>query len=234
MRQKYKSLVIALALSSSAWSVTFPQENESQRNPVGLGQLPNPTVMLKSRTVRKELKLTEEQEQKVDAVIQKFREARNTRGLGTPSRQEFAKLSKEQRKARLDELSKMLDEADRDLTAILAIEQQSRLKQIQFWIDQEAALFSAEVVAELKLVSVQTDALREIWSKYEQKTKDKVSEIRASEKANETRRKIHEAREKFRKEASEEYRGVLTEEQRAQFDKMCGPKFEVDSSEFAE
>lgn len=129
----------------------------------------------------------------------------------------------------------MRDAADREVTGILTKEQLARLKPIQLWLDRDAALFNAEVIAELKLVSVQTDGLTAIWKKYQHKVQDKVSELRASEGTrDENRRKLEELRATWRTEASEEYFGVLTEEQREQFDKMCGPKFDVDKSEFRE
>ena len=74
------------------------------------------------------------------------------------------------RKARFAELSKMREAADREVTGILTNEQLTRLKQIQLWLDRDMALFSAEVIAELKLVSVQTDALTAIWLKYQQES----------------------------------------------------------------
>lgn len=61
MHRKSGHLVVALALSS-AWNVCFSQDAENPPNPVGLARLPSPTVVLKSQTVRRELKFTEEQE----------------------------------------------------------------------------------------------------------------------------------------------------------------------------
>ena len=59
-----------------------------------------------------------------------------------------------------------------------------------------------------------------------------MPEFRGSEGTKEDRRrKLAELTAKWRKEASEEYFGVLTEEQREQFEKMCGPKFEVGAAE---
>jgi Spy/CpxP family protein refolding chaperone len=226
MRREFKSLVVALALSSSAWSVSFSQGN--RLNPVGQMPLMRPAIVLRSNTVRRELKFTEEQEQKADAVFQTNREARR---VYTMTRDDILKKPAEERNARHDEYIKLLDAIDREAIDIMTDEQSPRFKQIHLQISRDVVLFNAEVIAELKLGSVQTDALTAIYEKY---TKKLEQPPRFEGTIEERRRQREERIAKLWKEASEEYFGVLTEEQREQFEKMCGPKFEVDKSEFRE
>ncbi len=129
----------------------------------------------------------------------------------------------------------MRDAADRDATGILTTEQLARLRQIQLWPDRAAALFNAEVIAELKLVSVQTDALLAIYGKHQEKRQNTFKEaFRKFKGTAEEKQKWSELAANLRKEFEEESLGVLTGEQREQFDKMCGPKFEAKRSEFRE
>jgi Spy/CpxP family protein refolding chaperone len=242
MRRKYESLVVVLALSSSAWNVCLAQDAENPTNPVGQTSMRHPVTVLKSQTVRKELKLTDEQEQKVRAVLQKVRtdlqkvieRARERlKGLRTLPRNAAAlKLVNDSSKAQREERSKILDAGDRDIMGILTNEQQVRLRQIQIWLDMDRALLNAEVIAELKLVSVQTDALTATCEKYHKKFMELPPS--AFKGTAEEKRQMQERRATLRKESIEEYLAVLTDEQREQFDKMCGPKFEVDESEFRE
>ncbi len=227
MWPKFELALVVIGVSSSAWNSAFAQQREAGAyNPVGFSQLMRPVVGLESQTVRKELKLTDEQEHKALAIIEKTRQARKKAGRDSGG---FMRLPKEEREARLAELHKTVGAADVEATSLLTGEQMARFNQIRIWIPREQALFSREIIAELKLVTVQTDALTTIFEKY----KTKMREIPPFNPMDEeARRKSIEDVAELEKSAGVEYMGVLTKEQREQFERMRGPKFEVDISEF--
>ena len=77
-------------------------------NPVGAFHLMQPIVGLESQTVRRELLLADEQQQKENAVLEKAREARAKVGSGRG----VAKLSKEERRTPIAEMLKALEAAN--------------------------------------------------------------------------------------------------------------------------
>jgi Spy/CpxP family protein refolding chaperone len=224
MCRKFELTLVAIAVFLLAGE---PASAQAPRNPVGVFHLLPPIMGLESATVRRELKLTEDQEQKAKAVLEKAREARKKVGRGGGG---FARLPKEERQARLAELRKTLDAANDEATALLTDEQIARFNQIRIWIDPETSLFCEEIITELKLATAQTDALTAIFEKY----RKKMLEIRApADGTNEEKqRKMRDQTAGLREDAVAEYMGVLTKEQRDQFDRMRGPKFEVEISEF--
>jgi Spy/CpxP family protein refolding chaperone len=226
MRRKYESFVIALVLSSSAWNVAFSQNRRNPPNPVGFSPLSPPTRLLRSQTVRRELKFTEEQEQKASSVLQRAREV--SQKLADSAQE---KTFTAERRARLKEYRELRDAIDREAMELVTDEQLPRFKQIRLQISGESALFNAGIIEELKLDSVQTDALAAMHEKYQKK----LEELPQFEGTIEERQRQQDQRiSRLITDAREEYFGVLTEEQREQFGKMCGPKLEVDKSEFRE
>ncbi len=195
-------------------------------NPVGAVQLMRPAVGLESKTVRKELKLTDEQEHKALAIIEKICQARKKAGFDG---REFSGMSNQDREARLAEFQKTVDAANDEATGLLTDEQIARFNQIRIWIAREQALFCREIIAELNLVTDQTDALTTIYEKeYETKREKYKIKMRDLKDVEARRKDVAE----LEKSAGVEYMDVLTMEQREQFERMRGPKFEVDISEF--
>ncbi len=221
MFRKCGLAVIALALWSPC-NVSFSQE--AQPNPVGLIHLMKPLVAIESPAVRKELKFTDEQEQQAKPILEKVAEARAKVAFSA----EFLKLPKEERQARRAELFNIMNVANGEVTAILTDEQLNRFNQVRLWIEKDYALLTAEVVAELKLATVQTDALTTIHAKY-QKQLDEIPKFEGTRE--EQQRKVSERAAKLRKQAAAECLRVLTKEQREQFDKMRGPEFKLDWTE---
>lgn len=226
MWRKFGFALVVIGLSSSARNRAFAQQGDAGAyNPVDYVPLMRPVVGLESSTVRRELKLTDEQEKKALAIIEKTRQASKTAGFGAG----LFRLPKEEKEARLAEYRKVMAAANDEATGLLTDEQMARFKQIRIWIPREQALFSREIIAELKLVTVQTDALTAIFEKY----KTKMRELPPfNPRDEESRRKAFKEMDELEKSAGVEYLGVLTKEQREQFERMRGPRFEVDISEF--
>jgi Spy/CpxP family protein refolding chaperone len=223
MRRSFSVTALAVAVSLFVADAAPAQE---PKNPVGLFHLMSPIMGLESNSVRGELKLTDEQEGKAKAILEKVREARKKVGREGGG---FRRLPKEEREARLAAFRKSFDAADKEMTALLSDEQMARYKQVRIWIEPHQALLCEEIIAELKLATVQTDALAAIFEKY----RKKMLEVPVPDGTDEEkRRKARAQTDKLANEADAEYLGVLTKEQREKFEKMRGPKFEVDISEF--
>ena len=160
--------------------------------------------------------------------MQRTKEAR--RKLGRFRGGDFTILSEEQRQERLAEYSATYEEASKDATALLDDAQMARFKQLRIWLRRERALLAAEVVEELKIDDAQKSALTEIWRKMGQKVKEIPM---PAEGTNEEKlRKMQDQAAILRRQMGEDFLTVLTTEQREQFDRMRGPKFEVEWSEF--
>jgi hypothetical protein len=227
MRRNFELALCGIAFFLLDWDTSSGKGPDKPRNPVGLVQLMRPIVGLQSPTVRRELRLTVEQELKANAILDKVREAREKCGASPVG--VILKLTREELLARA-ELGKTTDAANDDVTALLTDEQLTRFKQIRLWIEPEKPLLCQEIITELELVTVQTDALTAIYEKYQKKLP--VMLRPADGTIEEQRRKLEDRAAKVRKEAAAEFLGVLMKEQLEQFDKMRGPKFEVDMSDF--
>ncbi len=210
--------IVAALLADSA----LAQKQRAPRNPVGAMHLVQPIVGLESEMVRKELKLTDEQDEKIKSALEEARDARKK--VGRHPGGDFRKLSKEEREARLSELRTTLEKLNNEMVVSLTDEQMARFKQLRIWIHGGPALFCEEIITELKLVTIQTDALAAIFEKYRQK----MADLPQGDTEEQRQKKLGE----IASLQNEEYLGVLTKEQREQFDKMRGPKFAVEISEF--
>ena len=144
-----------------------------------------------------------------------------------------AKLSREQRRELRAELDKTYNEANSAAKVLLSDSQMARFNQIRIWIARERSLFSDDVITDLKLSNAQKNALTGIWEKLGKKMLE-IPEIPKSADGTkaEKQRKMQDQVAILEREAGTEYLGVLTTEQREQFDRMRGSKFEVEMSEF--
>jgi Spy/CpxP family protein refolding chaperone len=225
MRKYHHLALSAIAVSILTSGYSSGQELEIFPNPVGRLHLMQPIMGLESQTVRKELKLTEEQEQKIKPILEKLVEAR----AKVEFIREFVKLPREERQAR-QALRKIMNMANGEISTLLSEEQTARYKQICLWIQPGTALFCEEIITELKLVTVQRDALAAIYEKHQKKMLEIPSPTEGTIAEKQLKRREQES--SLRKEFRAEIMGVLTNEQREYFEKMRGPKFEMDMSEF--
>ena len=192
-----------------------------RRSPVGVVHLMSPVIALESESVRNELMLTNNQRDQINVVMNRVSAARDSIGLNL-------RLDPEVRKARFAEFQKIATQGNADLEAVLADNQRRRLKQIVIWIPRGEALFTQEIISELKLTDDQKMALTETF----EELKKRMSTIVAADLTDESIRKATEQGNALRREFDEQYLKVLTDEQRKHFDELRGPKFEVEMSEF--
>lgn len=188
----------------------------------GMGRGPGGVSgMLMMEEVQKEIAITDEQKTELTKVMESLRPAG---GPGGFNREEFEKLSAEERTKKLDEVRKEGEErskkADESIKALVKPEQWTRLSELRLQREGVRAWSREEVQKQLSL----TD---------EQKTKIKtLSEARGQGFANfedmseEERAKLREEmtarREAFDKGMAE----VLTPEQKETWTKLQGAKFE--------
>jgi len=190
--------------------------------------------LLGSQQVQDELKITQEQKDKV-AEIQKGMQAEMgaLRGGGMQG------LSQEERQKRFEEVNKKRQEltaaAEKKLEGILKPEQNKRLGEIAFQQRGVQNLKVKEVVAALKLTEEQNKKIDEAitWGRDEER---KLFQQGAGEGEKGARRggamspENREKREKIRQETEAKAVAALTKEQKEQYDKMKGAAFKLDRS----
>src|SRR6266853_4987749 len=105
-----------------------------------------PAQLLGNEQVQKELKMTDDQTAKVKEILDA---ARPQRGGGGAN---FRDMTPEQREAAFAEMRKKSDEAGKKATELLTADQNTRLKQIELWVQGTSALVqNAELAKQLNL-----------------------------------------------------------------------------------
>jgi Spy/CpxP family protein refolding chaperone len=180
--------------------------------------------LLRTEQVQKELELVDDQKAKIkemgDKAMAKMRE-----GMG--DREAMSKLSDEERKTRFAEMRKKMaaqaEETKKEIEEILLPHQIERLKQITLQLRGVAALEEKETQEAIGVTSEQLDKMKSIREAAMEKGRTLMEGLRDGTDQ-ERRAKFQE----FGKQIQEEVMGVLTSEQKEKFEKMKGPKFELD------
>jgi len=176
--------------------------------------------------VQKELKLSEDQIGKIEEIGEKLR---------AEMREKFAGLrqieDRQERRAKMTELGKQFDEkAHGQVRQVLSSEQMIRLYQVRLQV--RGAVYGVNnqwIANRLKF----TDEQKKKAAELEKATQDKISEAFSGLRdlpQEERRKKYAELREKvgkIRSEADERALGLLTTEQKEEFEKLKGEKFEL-------
>src|SRR5262245_18889649 len=110
--------------------------------PGGGGFMRNPAMLLNQESVRKELKLSDEQVKKAEEFGAKMRERF----------QDLQGLEGEERRAKVQEINK---ESEKTVGEILKPEQSKRLKQIGLQLQGPSAFTSQDVVKDLSITDEQ-------------------------------------------------------------------------------
>jgi Spy/CpxP family protein refolding chaperone len=180
------------------------------------------SFLLMNDQVKKELKLTDDQNAKIKEITDA---ARPQRGAGGGTN--FRDMTEEQRTAFREEMRKRGEETAKKLADVLTAEQNARLKQIQLWQQGTRALTSNEDVAkELSLTDDQKGALKTITEESGKKSQELRQGRRSA--SDEERKKIDEQLAAMRTETDAECMAVLTDDQKSRFTAMKGPKPEFD------
>ncbi len=207
--------VCVLAVAALTLAIFADAAQAQRRGRGGVGG-----SLISNEQVRKELKVSDEQQKKLQGIQEKQRSAFQELFAGVRD------LPQDERRAKFTELRGKMEELSKKFTGqaneILNADQRKRLQEITIQVRGTNALSNGDVAKQLGLDDDQ---------------KKKLTAI--SEESRAKRRELFQggnrdgAREKsnaLRKETEEKLLGVLNADQKAKFEKMKGEKFELDRS----
>ena len=209
---------------------------------MGGGMMGGVTGLVMMEEVRKELKLSEEQETKIrDMGAEMMQQAfggfggRGGAGGGGGNRPDFQNMSEEERKKFRDEMQAKVAEqtkkAEESLKKVLTPEQNVRLNELRLQREGVQALGRAEVAGALKLTDAQNEAIAEILEAARPQRGGPGGGGPGGgfgrNLSDEERTKMREEMEARRKKTQEDIELVMTEDQKAAWTKMQGAKFEL-------
>ncbi len=191
------------------------------------GALNSPINLVRNAKVQEELKLDDDQKAKIQEALQTVNAQRQKlftalRGLQGDERQK--KMAELQKKMQ-DETA----EATKTIRAALKPEQAQRLDQILLQVRGLQALSDAAVAEKLQLTPEQRKQIQDAGAAGQQKRAQLVQDFR---NGNVERTKYREKLDEIAKETETKTIDVLTDEQKAQFEKMKGAKFELPQRRF--
>ncbi len=178
--------------------------------------------MLRLDQIQTEIKLTEAQKSKVDAVAEEIMDA---------MRDQYSQLrdieDRAQRNEKRNELDKEVDRKAREqLRDVLEREQVMRFYQIYMQVRPALEILAIEQIANrLEVTDEQKMKLAEVKKEIEAKQAKLFAEMRDA--SQEDRRELSAKYRQLGTDANEKAVGVLTEDQRKKFDEMKGEKFEL-------
>lgn len=192
------------------------------------GDLPLPIVALESATVRKELKLSEKQQADISIILEKLQaDLKAIRSGAVPGLQPLKKRV-EQANSLLKAMSLKQKDANGVAMLLLTDEQKSRVNQICIWLDK-GSLFRNEVVKELELTEEQKGDMSAAYRSLELEMQQvRNNPVQPGGKADDAQKEISAQQSRLQTEIERRSIAILTDQQRARFDKMRGPRFEVD------
>ena len=213
------ALAIALACVASAEA----QRGQGQGRGRGFGGGgfgADPLSLLSNEKVQKELDLTTEQKDGAKKLGEEVQTQRREAFAG------FQDLSEDERRAKFEEMrTKMQEQAKATqvkVDALLLPPQVERLKQLVLQRQGAGALSNDDVVKALNISDEQKKQLADI----RQAGFEKMREFFQPGGSDEDRAAAREKMTAFQKEQTDKSLAVLTADQKAQFEKMQGEKFE--------
>ena len=189
---------------------------------MGGGQGSNPVSIMLAPSVQKELKLTDEQKTKVYS----FALAANQKGRGTMGRSMGFGAGNNDMQA----LMKLRQESDKGLAQILDATQKERLDQIALQAEGPLAVARPEIAAKLNLNNTQNQYVQGIMMQIRQEMVMAIQQ----EMANGRQVNPEEVRglaTQLRRGAVQEVSKVINSKQKAAFDKLLGPPFDLKTLE---
>lgn len=171
--------------------------------------------LLRSDVVQADLKLSDEQKESITKLQDKAREARS----------ELQGLSGQERQTKLQELRKDQDEK---IGGILNDKQKARLKEIGLQQSGAFALANKEVAEALKLTDDQVNKIKELNDGFRKDAQAAFQSAANGGNPGSARDEIT----KVRKDTGEKIMAVLTDDQKAAFEKMKGEKIDLPNGGF--
>jgi DNA-binding MarR family transcriptional regulator len=174
--------------------------------------------LLNNPQVQQELKLTEEQRDKVSALSEQLRE--KFRGLG----QELRGLSPEEREKRVQAVN---EEVEKELAKVLKKEQLQRLKQIALQVEGLAALARPEIAKQVGLTEEQQRKIEEILREANEKRRALFQQGPPAD-----RQAMFREMQKIREWVDEQISKLLTEQQKKKWQELIGEPFKLEFRPF--
>jgi Spy/CpxP family protein refolding chaperone len=212
-------VLVCFAVSDSA----FAQGQGNRRGRGGQGGFGRTGVLqlLGNVQVQRELKLADDQIAKIKEISDANRPQRGGQGANN-QRPTDEELAARRTKA---------EEAGNQAVALLNAGQKNRFQQVRIWSAGTGALTNDDEVAkQLNLTDDQKGALKTIGEESAKKRGEITQGMRGAN--DETRKKIADELTALRISTENECLAVLTDDQKAQFEKLRGPKFELDRTAF--
>jgi Spy/CpxP family protein refolding chaperone len=216
MARKYGLLVLigflgAALIAAEAYAQPQGGGRGGRGGGMGGGGMQLLTLALNDK-VQKELEIVDDQKTKLTELSTEQR---------TAMRDVFSNqdLSQEDRQTKMRDLQ---DKFQKKLADILLPKQLDRLKQIQLQAEGAMALSNPDVVKALNLTTEQQDKMKTLRDDAQAKRRDALQGLSGQERMT----KMQE----MNKELGDKLLAILTPDQVAQFDKMKGPKVDIDFS----
>jgi hypothetical protein len=180
---------------------TLGQQQPPSRGSVRGG--PNPLLILRHKPVQEELKLSEEQVEKIKEIMGKMRDKM------------LALIENGER----DKVQPVIKELEKDLFQMLKADQAKRLKEVVLQVHGLWAMTTPDTAKELQLTEEQTKKLRDLQAETE-KQMDKLYDGDI-----ESRKEIQKKLAELHTGATDKGLQVLTEKQRVKWKEMAGEPF---------
>jgi len=181
----------------------------------GMGGFGFNQFLLANTSVQEEVKVTDEQKEKVREFATKEREEMMSRFQGgdRPTPEQMAENNKKTAEAR-DKFAKETLKAD----------QYKRYTEIRLQDAGVMAFADDKVVSELKLTGEQKDKLKSLGEDY---TKDRMELMQSARGGGGNPQELGQKQTKLKQEFATKAEGVLTSEQKAKWKELTGKPFEV-------
>jgi Spy/CpxP family protein refolding chaperone len=186
-------------------------QGQRQRQGGGMGQRTSPAALLANEDVQTELKLTDEQKEKVKA----FAPAQGQRGQRQPGqpRGNRGQANPEAAKA-----------AETFVKETLTPDQRHRFQQIRYQVMGVAAFNDEEVQKELKLTDEQKTKFKDLA---EAQAKARAELFQGGRPAAGAGQELAQKQQAMAKEYGEKAQGILTEDQKKAWKDLTGAPFEL-------
>lgn len=224
MRKLVGFAAVGMAVCLLSSNLALAQGRGGGRGGFGRGGFRmGPTALLGVEQVQKELKLTDEQKDKLKPILESARP--NFGGGGGQN------LSDEERRARFEEFRKKQEEAGKQAVALLTDDQKARYKQVEIWSNGTLPTLTQdeEVAKEIGVTDEQKSAFKTISEESGKKTGEIFGKMRDA--SQDERAKLREEMTQIQKDSEAEALAVLTPDQASKLEKLKGPKFELDRSQ---
>lgn len=222
MTKWIKVLAVATMLAAAALSVAQGGGRGQGRGGRGRGNVSELQLVMRA-DVQADIKVTEDEKIKLDALQTKIREARRANGGGGGGQGGGGGApDMEAMRARMQAQA---EEQHKQLAEILTPEQLTRVGEIRLQVLGPRALADAKIQKDLGLSDDQVAKIKDLTAKQQEASRDIRDKVQAGSM---TREEATALNQKNQKTLGEEYAKVLTPAQADKFKAMQGAPFKAD------